>query len=45
MTAFDVNDDTLVSMNAKYSNNINGIIQKPVSPQKLAKIIMAETKK
>ena len=43
MTAFDVNDD-LVTMNTKY-NNIYGIIQKPISPEKLAKIIMAETKK
>lgn len=45
MTAFDINDDAFVTMNVKYNNNITGIIQKPVSPQKLAQIIIAETKK
>jgi DNA-binding NtrC family response regulator len=45
MTAFDTNDDTLLAMNVKYNNNISGIIQKPVSPQKLEKIIIAETQK
>jgi hypothetical protein len=28
----------------KYNNNITGIIQKPVSLQKLAQIIIAKTK-
>lgn len=45
MTAFDINDDAFVAMNMKYNNNITGIIQKPVSLQKLAQIIIAETKK
>jgi two-component system, NtrC family, response regulator PilR len=45
MTAFDTNDDDLLAMNVKYNNNISGIIQKPVSPQKLEKIIIAETEK
>lgn len=45
MTAFDINDDAFVTMNVKYNNNITGIIQKPVSPQKLVQIIIAETKK
>jgi two-component SAPR family response regulator len=40
MTAFDY-DDTLVNMNKKY-NNISGIIQKPVSPAKLARMTMAQ---
>jgi DNA-binding NtrC family response regulator len=38
MTAFDI-DDTLLKMNMKYSNNIGGIIQKPVSPAKLSRMI------
>lgn len=37
-TAFDVNDDLLL-MNTKYNNNVIGIIQKPISPKKLAKIV------
>ena len=41
MTAFDVEDDTLVNMNMKY-NNIGGIIQKPVSAAKLARMTMAQ---
>jgi DNA-binding NtrC family response regulator len=45
MTAFDINDDALLAMNVKYINNISGIIQKPVSPNKLAKIIIAEINK
>jgi two-component system response regulator PilR (NtrC family) len=45
MTAFDTNDDDLLAMNVKYNNNISGIIQKPVSPQKLVQIIVAETEK
>ena len=45
MTAFDTNDDDLLTMNLKYNNNIYGIIQKPVSPQKLVQIIVAETEK
>jgi DNA-binding NtrC family response regulator len=40
MTAFDY-DDTLVNMNMKY-NNIGGIIQKPVSSAKLARMTMAQ---
>jgi two-component SAPR family response regulator len=42
MTAFDVDDETLSTMNGKYKNNINGIIQKPVSPDKLARMIIAQ---
>ena len=41
MTAFDINADTL-NMNTKYNNNIGGIIQKPVSAAKLARIITAQ---
>jgi two-component SAPR family response regulator len=44
MTAFDINEDAFVTMNVKYNNNITGIIQKPVSLQKLAQIIIAKTK-
>jgi predicted metal-binding protein len=44
MTAFDVEDDTLSTMNGKYKNNISGIIQKPISPDKLARMIMAKIK-
>jgi two-component system sensor histidine kinase/response regulator len=43
MTAFDY-DDTLVNMNIKYSN-IGGIIQKPVSSAKLARMTMAQINK
>lgn len=39
MTAFDINDDDLLDMNVKYNNNISGIIQNPVSPKKLARIV------
>jgi DNA-binding NtrC family response regulator len=45
MTAFDIDDDTLLTMNGKYKNNICGIIQKPTSPDKLARMIMAKIKK
>jgi DNA-binding NtrC family response regulator len=41
MTAFD-NTDTLLNMNVKYNTNISGIIQKPVSSAKLARMIAAE---
>jgi two-component SAPR family response regulator len=41
MTAFDANDNDLLSMNLKYGKNVAGIIQKPVSPKKLAKIVAA----
>lgn len=43
MTAFDINDD-LLTMNVKYNNNISGIIQKPVSPKKLARIVAGTNK-
>lgn len=39
MSAFDVKDDNLLSMKLKYNNNISGMIQKPISPKKLAKIV------
>jgi two-component SAPR family response regulator len=42
MTAFDNNDDTLLNMNVKYNTNIGGIIQKPVSSAKLARMITAQ---
>jgi two-component SAPR family response regulator len=42
MTAFDINDDTLLNMNKKYNNNIGGIIQKPVSSAKLARMITTQ---
>jgi DNA-binding NtrC family response regulator len=42
MTAFDNNDDTLLSMNVKYNTNISGIIQKPLSSAKLARMITAQ---
>jgi two-component SAPR family response regulator len=42
MTAFDNNDDTLLNMNVKYNTNISGIIQKPVSSAKLARMITAQ---
>ena len=41
MSAFDINSDDIVK-NFKYSRNISGMIQKPISPKKLAKIV-AET--
>jgi DNA-binding NtrC family response regulator len=44
MTAFDI-DDTLLKMNTKYNNNIGGIIQKPVSSAKLARMTMAQINK
>jgi DNA-binding NtrC family response regulator len=44
MTAFDINDDVLLTMNGKYNNNITEIIQKPVSPNKLARMIIAQKK-
>jgi two-component SAPR family response regulator len=40
MTRFDI-DDTLLKMNMEYNNNLGGIIQKPVSSAKLARMIMA----
>ena len=43
MTAFDY-DSTLLNMNKKY-NNIGGIIQKPVSSAKLARMTMAQINK
>jgi two-component SAPR family response regulator len=42
MTAFDNNDDTLLNMNMKYNTNISGIMQKPVSSAKLARMIAAQ---
>jgi DNA-binding NtrC family response regulator len=44
MTAFDI-DDTLLKMNTKYSNNVGGIIQKPVSATNLARMTMSQIKK
>jgi len=41
MSAFDINSDDIVK-NFKYNRNISGMIQKPISPKKLAKIV-AET--
>jgi DNA-binding NtrC family response regulator len=41
MTAFDIDDESLTVMNGKYKNNISGIIQKPVSPSKLASMIIS----
>jgi two-component system, cell cycle response regulator CpdR len=38
MSAFDINSDDIVK-NFKYSRNISGMIQKPISPKKLAKIV------
>ncbi|CAN5149455.1 response regulator [soil metagenome] len=43
MTAFDTNDNDLLAMDLKYAKNVGGIIQKPVSPRKLAKIVDATT--
>jgi hypothetical protein len=45
MTAFDINVDALLTMNGKYNNSITGIIQKPVSPNKLARMIIAQKSK
>jgi DNA-binding NtrC family response regulator len=45
MTAFDVNDDVLTTLNGKYKNNISGVVQKPVSPDKLARMIIAQINK
>jgi DNA-binding NtrC family response regulator len=45
MTAFDIDDESLTAMNGKYKNNISGIIQKPVSPSKLASIIVSQVNK
>ena len=44
MSAFDINDDSLLSMKLKYNNNISGMIQKPISPKKLAKIVAGSNK-
>jgi DNA-binding NtrC family response regulator len=44
MTAFDI-DDTLLKMNTKYNDNVGGIIQKPVSSDKLARMIIAQINK
>ena len=38
MSAFDINSDDIVK-NFKYSRNISGMIQKSISPKKLAKIV------
>ena len=45
MTAFDINDDTLVNMNMKYNYNIGGIIQKPITSAKLARMTMTHINK
>jgi DNA-binding NtrC family response regulator len=45
MTAFDIDDESLTAMNGKYKNNISGIIQKPVSPSKLASMIISQVNK
>ena len=37
MSAFDINDDNLLSMKANYNNQMSAIIQKPLSPMKLGK--------
>ena len=39
MSAFDINDDNLLSMKANYNNQMSAIIQKPLSPMKLGKIL------
>jgi CheY-like chemotaxis protein len=44
MSAFDINDDSLLSMKLKYNNNISGMIQKPISPKQLAKIVAGSNK-
>jgi DNA-binding NtrC family response regulator len=38
MSAFDINSDDIVK-NFKCSRNMSGLIQKPISPKKLAKIV------
>jgi two-component SAPR family response regulator len=38
MSTFDINSDDIVK-NFKYSRNISGMIQKPISAMKLAKIV------
>ena len=43
MSAFDINSDDIVK-NFKYNSNISGLIQKPVSPKKLAKIVAGTDK-
>jgi two-component SAPR family response regulator len=43
MTAFNANVNDLLAMNLKYGKNVGGIIQKPVSPKKQAKIVTATT--
>jgi CheY-like chemotaxis protein len=45
MTAFDIDDESLTAMNGKYKNNISGVIQKPVSPSKLACMIISQVNK
>jgi DNA-binding NtrC family response regulator len=45
MTAFDIDDESLTAMNGRYKNNISGIIQKPVSPSKLASMIISQINK
>lgn len=45
MTAFDANDNDLLAKKLKYGKNVGGIIQKPVSPKKLAKIMAATTER
>ena len=42
MTAYDINDDTLLNMNTKYNTNISGIIQKPVSSANLTRMIVTQ---
>jgi DNA-binding response OmpR family regulator len=45
MTAFENDDDTLLNMNVKYNLNIGGIIRKPISSAKLARMTMAQISK
>jgi DNA-binding NtrC family response regulator len=45
MTAFDIDDESLTAMNGEYKNNTSGIIQKPVSPSKLASMIIYQVNK
>jgi DNA-binding NtrC family response regulator len=45
MTAFDFDDESLTAMNGRYKNSISGIIQKPVSPSKLASMIISQVNK
>jgi two-component SAPR family response regulator len=44
LSAFDVNNNDILVMNAKYNSNISQIIQKPVSPKKLGKIVSSNLK-